>query len=181
MFRLEINEETDLRLLEMQHAEEFFELAYDNRRLIGEWMFWITDDYSLEDARQHIKHSLEKFAANNGFEAGIWYKGELAGCIYFNYIDWKHRNTEIGYWLGEKFQGKSLMTKACRALSDYAFFELLLNRVEIRCMSENIKSRRVPEKLGFVREGVIRQARWRHDHFVDHIVYGLLANERQIF
>lgn len=179
MFSHKIDAETELRLLELHHAKQFFELAHRNRAHIGQWMFWIRDDYSIDDARQHIKEELERFAAHDGFEVGIWSKGALAGCIRYRYIDWEHKNTELGYWLGAEFQGRGLVTKACAALIDYAFGELGLHRVEIRCMSENAKSRRIPESLGFIKEGLVRQVRWRHDHFDDHVVYGMLASEWQ--
>jgi ribosomal-protein-serine acetyltransferase len=179
MFNCRLDAETELRLLTLQHAQQFFDLAYQDRKHIGQWMFWINDEYTLLDAQQYIQAALERLAANNGFEAGIWFKGQLAGCVRYNYIDWTHRNTELRYWLGQSFQGHGLATKACRALIDFAFNGLDLNRVEIRCMSENRRSRRVPERLGFVREGIVRQVRWRHDHFDDHVVYGMLASEWQ--
>lgn len=178
-FYYKVDANTELRLLSLDHAQQFFDLAYQNRKHIGEWMFWIGDNYSLYDAQQHIKLALERFAANNGFEAGIWFKGQLAGCVRYNFIDWMHKNTELGYWLGASFQGYGLATKACCALTEYAFTELGLNRVEIRCMSENLKSRRIPETLGFIQEGIVRQVRWRHDHFDDHVIYGMLASEWQ--
>jgi ribosomal-protein-serine acetyltransferase len=56
---------------------------------------------------------------------------------------------------------------------------LKLNRVEINCGVENKKSRKIPEKLGFREEGVIRQAKWLHDHFYDLVIYGMLADEWQ--
>ncbi len=70
-----------------------------------------------------------------------------------------------------------MVTKSCRVLIDYAFNELKLNRVEMRCGVENKKSRNIPEKLGFREEGVVRQAGWLHDHFVDYVIYGMLASE----
>jgi ribosomal-protein-serine acetyltransferase len=179
MFEYKIDERTELRSLTLDDAQEFFKLVYRNRRHIGEWMFWVGDDYSLADAEAHIRIALEKAAANNGFEVGIWFDSQLAGCVRYNYIDWAHRNTELGYWLGADFQGQGLATTACRAMTDYAFKTLGLNRVEIRCMSENLRSRRVPERLGFTQEGVLRQVRWRRDHFDDHVVYGMLAAEWQ--
>jgi len=69
------------------------------------------------------------------------------------------------------------MTRSCRALVDYALCELKLNRVEIRCAEKNHRSRAVPERLGFVQEGIIREAEWLYDHFVDHVVYGVLTRE----
>ncbi|HEY0375592.1 MAG TPA: GNAT family protein [Pyrinomonadaceae bacterium] len=177
MFEYKIDARTQLRPLALGHAQEFFELVHRNRTHIGEWMFWVGDDYSLADAEAHIIIALEKAAAGNGVEAGIWFENQLAGCVRYNYIDRAHRNTELGYWLGAAFQGRGLATAACRAMTDYAFATLGLNRVEIRCMSENLRSRRVPERLGFTQEGVLRQVRWRRDHFDDHVVYGMLAGE----
>jgi ribosomal-protein-serine acetyltransferase len=177
MFIYKIDSRTELRLLTLDHLQPFFELAHQNREHIREWMFWIREDYSSSDAEKHIQTALDRCAANNGFEAGIWFEDQLAGCVRYNYIDWTHQNTELGYWLGAAFQGHGLATKACRALVEHSFNELGLNRVEIRCMSENLRSRRVPQRLGFIQEGVVRQVRWRLDHFDDHIVYGLLASE----
>ncbi|MBV9210802.1 MAG: RimJ/RimL family protein N-acetyltransferase, partial [Acidobacteria bacterium] len=77
MFSHKIDDEAELRLLELHHARQFFELAHRNRAHIGEWMFWITDDYSIDDARKHIQAELERFASHNGFEVGIWSKNEL--------------------------------------------------------------------------------------------------------
>lgn len=69
------------------------------------------------------------------------------------------------------------MTKVAKALTEYAFCRLNLNKVEIWAAVENKKSRSIPERLDFVEEGSIRQVEWLYDHYVDHIVYGMLANE----
>ncbi len=69
------------------------------------------------------------------------------------------------------------MTRACRALVDYAFAKLQLNRVEIRCATGNLRSQAIPERLGFTREGTLREGEWLYDHFVDLIVYSMLARE----
>lgn len=179
LFICNVEANVALRSLSLADAEQFFKLVHENREHLGRWMFWVTTDYSLADAQRHINEALARSAAKNGFEAGIWFNGQLAGCVRYNYIDWTHKNTELRYWLGADFEGHGLATKACKALIDYAFRNLGLRRVEIRCMSENIKSRRIPERLGFTKEGVLRQVRWRGDHFVDHIVYGMLADEWQ--
>jgi ribosomal-protein-serine acetyltransferase len=103
----------------------------------------------------------------------------LAGVIGYHSIDWENRSTALGYWLGMEFQGRGLATAACRALVSYAFEELGLNRVSIAYATENEKSCAIPERLGFRREGVQRQAEWLYDHFVDHAVYAALASEWQ--
>ena len=81
----------------------------------------------------------------------------------------------IGYWLAETHQGRGLVTTACRALVDHAFSAWTLNRVEVRAAVDNLRSRAVPERLGFTLEGTIRQAEWVNDRYVDHAVYGMLA------
>ncbi|WP_343076315.1 GNAT family protein [Pullulanibacillus sp. KACC 23026] len=85
----------------------------------------------------------------------------------------------IGYWLGQGFQGKGIMTKALEAVIHYGFTELNLNRIEIQAAVGNKKSRALPESLGFKEEGRIRQAEWLYDHYVDHVVYGLLVKDWQ--
>ncbi|MNP73636.1 putative ribosomal N-acetyltransferase YdaF [compost metagenome] len=72
------------------------------------------------------------------------------------------------------------MTSACRVLVDYALLEMELQRVEIRCATANVTSRAIPERLGFVLEGVIRQAEKLPDGYVNHAVYGLLRSEWQL-
>lgn len=179
MVRFGIDDETELRLLKERHAEELFVLMNQNRKYLREWLPWLDTNKSLDDTEEFIKGSLEQFANNSGFQSGIWFRGRLVGVIGYHKIDWANRATSIGYWLGASFQGKGLMTKACRVLVDYAFNEFGLNRVEIRCAVENKKSRAIPQRLGFREEGIIRQAEWLYDRFVDHVVYGMLASEWQ--
>ncbi len=179
MFCFSIDNETELRLLEERHTEELFALTDQNRAYLREWLPWVDGVQSAEHTKQFIKSALEQFAQNQSFHAGIWHKNKLAGVIGFHKIDWADQKTSIGYWLAAAYQGKGLVTKACRALIEYAFRELKLNRIEIRCAVENKKSRTIPERLGFVQEGVVRQAAWLYDHFVDLVVYGMLASDWQ--
>lgn len=180
MFSYKIDDDTKLSLFEPRHAEELDALVTQNYEHIREWSSWLKEKESpIEHTHDFIKRNLTQFAENKGFEICIWYKGEIAGQIGYNYFNWNDRRTEIGYWLGASFQGNGLITKACRVLIDYAFNELKLNRVEIRCGVENKKSRKIPEKLGFREEGIIRQTEWLHDHFIDLVIYGMLASEWQ--
>ena len=179
LFSCKIDEETDLCLLEPRHAEELNALIKRNKAHIKEWSPWLKDDRSIENTHIFIRRNLMQFAAGEGFAIGIRYQGKMAGQIDFSYFDWTNRKTEIGYWLGKAFEGKGLVTKSCRVLIDYAFDELKLNRIEMRCGTENKKSRKIPEKLGFKEEGILRQVAWLHDRFVDYVIYGLLADEWQ--
>lgn len=175
--KIKIDDDLELRLLEEPHAEELFALTDQNRAYLRKWLPWLDDNRSLSDTKEFIKNAIKQFANNNGFQAGIWFQGKLVGVIGYHEIDWANRRTSIGYWLGEFFQGGGLVTKACRALVDYAFNELKLNRVEILCAVDNKRSRAIPERLGFKEEGILRQFEWLYDHFVDHVVYGMVRSE----
>lgn len=177
MFYYELNKDIELRLLQNKDAEELFQLMDSCREHLREWLPWVDASKSLEDIKAFIQSTMNQFASNNGFQAGIWYKGEIAGVIGFHGINWSNKSTSIGYWLGEKYVGKGIMSKACRVFVDYAFTDLNLNRVEIRCADKNHKSRAIPERLGFTNEGMIREDEWLYDHYVNHIVYGILAKE----
>ena len=179
MFGYKLGENTQLRLLEERHGEQLADLTDRNREHLRAWLPWVDADRTVEDSKNFIRGALKQFAANNGFQAGIWHEGRLAGVVGYHAIDWENRSTALGYWLGKEFQGRGLATAACRALVDHAFEDLGLNRVSIACATENKRSCAIPERLGFRREGIRRQAEWLYDHFVDHVVYAALASEWQ--
>lgn len=178
MFAYKIDENIELRLLELRHAEQVFQLTDRSRESLREWLPWIDITKTVEDSKSFIMGTMQQFARNDGFQAGIWYKGELAGVIGLHGINWSNKSTSIGYWLGTGFEGKGLMTKACQAVIDHCFNELKLNRIEIRTATENEKSAAIPQRLGFKQEGRLQQAEWLYDKFVDHYVFGLVKEDR---
>jgi ribosomal-protein-serine acetyltransferase len=104
-----------------------------------------------------IKSRLGEIEETGGYPKSvlILYEGEIAGTIGFNQLNKANRIGVIGYWLGDKFQGKGIMTRAFKAFINYGFKELGLNRIEVRVAVENKKSRALPERLGFTELGVI--------------------------
>ncbi len=104
MFSFTIGNDIELRLLEERYADQLFALTEQNRAHLREWLPWVDDTKFSEDTKGFIKSALQQFTDNNGFQAGIWFKGELTGVIGYHYIDWSSRKTEIGYWLGASFR-----------------------------------------------------------------------------
>ncbi|TQR18482.1 GNAT family N-acetyltransferase [Psychrobacillus soli] len=177
MFTHMINEKTKLKMLDLRDSEQLFGLTIGSKETLREWLQFIDYTKSVVDTQSFIQSTMKQFSENNGFQAGIWYEGNLAGVIGFHKIDWNNKSTSIGYWLGNDYVGLGLMTASVKAFVDYALKELMLNRVEIRAAVENKKSRAIPERLGFTEEGCVRQAEWLYDHFVDHVVYGILSGD----
>ena len=172
-----IDNDVVLKILEPEDADLLFVLIDSNRLYLRQWLPWVDTNITLENSKLFIQSTKEQKELNLGFQCGIWFHGALAGIIGFFRIDWMNRSVEIGYWLGEYFQGYGIMIKACRALVDYAFYEYRLNRVQIRCATGNKKSNAIIERLGFIKEGTTRQAEFLYDHYVDLFVYGMTADE----
>lgn len=179
MFIHKIDEDTALRLFNENDAEELYHLTISSKPYLKEWLGWLDHIKSVENSYANIKSRLNEMVENGGYPKSfaIMYKGEIAGTIGFNNINKTSRIGVVGYWLGEQFQGKGIMSKAFETIIDYGFNELNLNRIEVNVAEGNEKSRALPERFGFINEGKKRQAEWLYDHFVDHIVYGLLADE----
>ncbi|WP_044640425.1 GNAT family N-acetyltransferase [Risungbinella massiliensis] len=177
MFTHKIDEEVSLKLIELNDAQEIFELTDRSRNYLKQWLPWVDFTTKVEDTKEFIKSCLKSYAENQSLHTVILYNGTVVGTAGYNNINWLNKTAYIGYWLGEAFQGNGIMTKVAKTLTDYAFRDLKLNKVEIRAAVENKKSRSIPERLGFVQEGCIRQAEWLYDHYVDHVVYGVLAEE----
>ena len=175
MFTLRIDDDVCLQLLEERDAAELFGVTERNRGHLRRWLPWLDAVTQVEHSRAFIRATLAQFAQGNGFRAGLRCRGQLAGMLGLHYIDWGQRSTSLGYWLAESFQGRGVMTRACAAVLDHVFGELGLNHAEIRCAPGNRRSRGIPERLGFLMEGVLRQREWLYDHHVDHVVYGMLA------
>lgn len=177
MFIHKIDENLSLKLIELSDAKDIFRLTDDSREYLREWLPWLDFTKSEEDTKAFIQSCLKGYAENVSMNTVVLYKNEIAGVVGFNKIDWTNKIATIGYWLGQEYQGNGIMTKAVEALVNYAIYDLKLNRITIQAAVENQKSRSIPERLGFVYEGKIRQVEWLYDHYVDHNVYGMLADD----
>jgi ribosomal-protein-serine acetyltransferase len=168
-----IGDDITLRVLEQSDAEKLFQLINSDRPHLREWLPWVDANSTIRESQLFIRSTEDQRNENAGFQCGIWSGSELAGIIGFHRIDWVNRSVEIGYWLGSQFQGRGIMTKACLALIEYAFEEYKLNRVQLRCATGNHRSRAVIERLGFMYEGLLHQAEYLYNRYVDLFVYGM--------
>ena len=83
----------------------------------------------------------------------------------------------LGYWMGQPYAGRGLMTEAVTAVIPYVFDELELHRVEAACIPENSPSRKLLEKTGFQYEGMARRYLRIDGLWRDHLLYALLADD----
>jgi len=95
------------------------------------------------------------------------------------YLGWNccHRHAEIGYDLSPNYWGQGLMVEALQILLNYGFSEMNLNRIQAMTHSDNYRSQKVLLKLGFLREGVLREYFGLDGIFNDQIQYSILKKE----
>ncbi|ANE48168.1 hypothetical protein SY83_19830 [Paenibacillus swuensis] len=178
MFKHIIEPGLHLQILEKRHAQEVLNMIEKNRSYLAEWLPWAETTTKVEHMEGFIETELHRFAKNNGFTSGIFIENQFCGCIGIHPINWNDRHVSIGYWLGEDFQGKGIMTKANKAIHNYIFDELDLNKIHIQACAGNVKSQTIPQRLGFTQEGILRQYQLLNGVYHDHFVYGLLKEER---
>lgn len=120
-----------------------------------------------------------QFADKNGFQWGVERKsdGDLLGtCTLFN-IHVANMRAEVGYCLRSLYWGHGYMGEALAALVDYAFGVMKLRRLEADVDPNNANSLRILGRMGFQREGLLRE-RWNvAGEIQDSVLLGLLARE----
>jgi RimJ/RimL family protein N-acetyltransferase len=82
------------------------------------------------------------------------------------------KTADFGYWLGEPYWGRGIMTAAARVVSEYTLMHLGLVRLEARVFAWNPASMRVLEKSGFEREGLLRKSVFKDGQIIDSVLYG---------
>ncbi|WP_313891916.1 GNAT family N-acetyltransferase [Psychrobacillus sp.] len=147
-----------IRAPKLEDAEAAWEAIIQSHYALKEWMPWAQKKQTLEETTTSLRQAMADFVTRKDLRLHLFLKetGEFVGSSGLHRINWDVRKFEIGYWIDSKFEGKGLMTEACARITEFAFEELQANRVEIRCDSENVRSRSVAERLGYTLEGTLR-------------------------
>ncbi len=103
----------------------------------------------------------------------------LLGAISLGF-DPANESAEMGYWLGEPYWNHGYATEAARAVVEFGFTELRLNRIMARHFARNPASGRVMEKAGMKYEGCLRQQQKKGDRFEDVRIYGIIKSDLEI-
>lgn len=178
MLVLKDNEIT-LQQLQPTHASSIFGLVESNREFLMQYLPWVEPTERVQDTLDFIKFTQTSFQEGRNPTFVIIYESQIAGVCNLHPIDFEHHHVSLGYWIGEKFQGKGIVTRAVKILLKYCFVELNLNKVEIKCATTNLKSCKIPERLGFHFDGILRENELVGTRMLDHRVYSLLQREWQ--
>ena len=151
----------------------------DNRELLKDFVDEATDNTSIEDSEIKIREHAAEWEARTRFVMGIWLKEEklYIGEIWIEPKKWEVPSFELGYFLDTGFQGRGLAFEASSRALEFLFKDLQAHKVIILTRDSNERSWKLAERLGFVREGHLREngakdgKRWGQYH------YGMLVSE----
>jgi ribosomal-protein-alanine N-acetyltransferase len=165
-----------LRKVSMEDRDAIFAWAKDPEvSRYGSWDVHRTP----HDTEMFIEACLHQYDADG---LGPWVielreTNEVIGTCGFGYLNRHDRSGSIGYFLARSHWGRGYGTEAVLAVLRFGFGPLALNRIEARCMPENVASERVMRKVGMKFEGLLRQAMLKNKGFHDVKLYARLAED----
>lgn len=126
--------------------------------ILRPWMPWVHPTPTLEDEEENVRRARARFLAREDLWLLLFLKGTdtFVGGSGLHRIDWGVPKFEIGYWVRKKFEGQGYISEAVVRITEFAFETLHARRVEIRVDDRNRRSWRIPERLGFRLEGILR-------------------------
>jgi len=180
MFGIKVDDEVSVELIHPSHADAVFEIVDRNRELFSKWLVWIENSKSVEDTRAFIRSAMQKYADLSEVTCVIFYKGVLVGNVALLNLKNKPNDTakgELGYWLDSAYHKRGIMRRAISKMLEIGFGYYECNKIYIRCATTNERSCNIPQKLGFVHEGVFREDILVNGVKMDANIYSLLRWE----
>jgi [ribosomal protein S5]-alanine N-acetyltransferase len=134
---------------------------------------------SINDAIDEISWYQSIQENKTGIRWGITLKdqGVVIGSCGFHKIASQHFRTEIGFELSKEQWGKGIANEAVEAIIRYGFEQMNFQRIEALIEPPNLSSQRLVEKLGFIREGLLRNYEFTRGKFEDLYMYSLLKQD----
>jgi RimJ/RimL family protein N-acetyltransferase len=166
-----------VKLYEPADAEELAVAVVESVAEVGQWMEWCHPGYSLEEARIWIRSQQELMRQGLSYEFAIRDEaGRYLGGCGVNQVNKANRFANLGYWVRTSAMGRGVAPTAARLVADHVFRETNLERLEIVCAVGNTRSQRVAEKVGAVREGVLRRRLMTPRGPSDAVMYSLVRD-----
>ncbi|ARZ66039.1 GNAT family N-acetyltransferase [Streptomyces sp. HU2014] len=165
----------ELTPLEPWQAEEFLAHVDRGREFIGQHNGLPDVVTDLESSRAFLRTYAERAAADTGRLYGIRTDGRLVGAVVFRRMDVAQGTAEAGCWLEPSAVGKGLVTRAVRAIIDWAVEERGIHRVEWWVSAENAPSIAVARRLGMTKDGVLRESYLYRGKRHDEEIWSVLA------
>ena len=174
---LGVSDGVAVRVLSEADADALFGAIDRSREHLRPWFSFVDVVVTRDDALAFTRRVQTNVRDSGRFWAGIWREGRLCGSLGLTRLDDENRHAEFGIWLACDHTGRGTASRAAGVLLDFLFGQYRLHRVSAQCAVGNTRSIRLMERLGFTREGRLRDAEFAGEVPRDVFVYGLLAQE----
>ncbi|WP_088006128.1 GNAT family N-acetyltransferase [Indiicoccus explosivorum] len=148
-----------IRAPRREDAPQVFEAILHSHEALRNWMPFAQNKPDAGQVEANLVQAAADFQLRKDLRLHFFLKdtGEFVGSSGLHRFDWTVRKFEVGYWVDSRYEGKGYVSEAVGRIAQFAFEDLGANRVEIRCDTENVRSRAVAERLGFDLEGILRK------------------------
>lgn len=167
----------DIRPLEMRDAPAVFRAVDESRVEISRWMDWCKPTYALHDAEEWISSALRGREDGSCFQFGIFDGRRFLGSCGLSRVDETAGVANLGYWVRTRATGQGVAPEAARRVIAWSFAHTDLERIEILAALGNRRSQRVAEKIGAVREGVLRCRLPVFGRRYDAVLYSIVRSD----
>ncbi len=151
---------TDRLVLRKMHTYDYNDMySYASRADLTEYLLW-SPHSSSSYTKEYLKYVEKRYLVGDFYDFAVVEKegGKMIGTCGFTKIDLQNKVAEIGYVLNPDFHNRGYATEAARAVIEFGFSRLGVNRIEARFMEGNDASLRVMQKLGMTLEGYMRNS-----------------------
>jgi len=164
-----------IRPYRIDDVPALYEAVIESREDLAPWMPWCHPGYSIDDSRAWVELQIGNFAEGREYDFFIVSRTDrlLGGCG-LNLLDRANRRANLGYWIRSSATGRGHVVSAVRQLVDWTFANTDFHRLEIIAAVGNVRSQRVAERAGAVREGVLRSRLVLHDQVHDAVAYSFV-------
>lgn len=169
----------ELRLLQPTDVAPLWPYVSDES--FPRYMTWAAHEHP-DETTAYIGAMQAAAAEGTAFSFALIFEGQLIGLAGLHDVTrvvraWRVDRAELGYWVGPPFQDRGLCTEAAREVMRFGFEDLGLHKITVGCITDNVPSRRVIEKLRFRFLGEQRHHAFRGDRWWNHLAYELCVDE----
>ncbi len=167
----------ELRSPRRSDADDLHHTVRESLPELLPWMAWAHPGYSDIEAGEWVRRAARAFADGLEFQfvAREVATGDLLGTVGVNGVDRLNRWANLGYWLRTSHGGRGFATRSAQLVVGFALSELDLGRIEILAAVENLPSQALAERLGALREGVLRRRLRVGDDVQDAVVFSIIS------
>lgn len=170
-FQLSDTEKVSLVFPDEKYADDLFTIIDKERDRLMAFLPWASQMINVSDEEKFLRYAKEKMQKQELFLLIILVNQQAVGMIDFHNFNQITKQAEVGYWLSEKYEKRGIMSKSLRWLMAYGFNSLKLKKIEIQVDKKNNNSLKIPRRLGFSEDKIIKNFTYYNGLHHDFVIF----------